>query len=139
MSERVFFNSRGEGKSLAKLDVEMDQEGHSDAIHKGTGRVVEDRNRRRSPRQHSRSPRRDEPSRSPRSEMQRRKSARTTGGQVSARNESSRPPRPLSFSMLIGNKPMIEADLIVDDPNVAIKFTRKMFLPEVHQSNGQLR
>lgn len=43
------------------------------------------------------------------------------------RNELSRPPRPLNFSVFIGNRPMTEADSIIRDPNVALVFTQQIF------------
>ena len=59
---------------------------------------------------------------------------RAAGARASARLEPSRPLRPLSFAVFIGNKPMTEADSIIHDPNVAVDFTCQIFPPEIQQS-----
>lgn len=66
MSGRIFYNNRGEGRTLAELDVEMNQEARNDGAAAGAG--GEERERRKSPRRRSRSPRRDEPNRPPKTQ-----------------------------------------------------------------------
>ncbi|GMP80918.1 hypothetical protein CsSME_00035835 [Camellia sinensis var. sinensis] len=68
--------------------------------------------------------------RSPRREKQQRGSS----PQPRPRGETSATLRPLSSTVFVGNKPMIEADSIMHDPNVAVEFARQIFPPEVQQS-----
>ncbi|GMP65223.1 hypothetical protein CsSME_00026116 [Camellia sinensis var. sinensis] len=133
MSRRIFYNSKGEGRTLADLDAEINQDSRSDVAATGAGGG---RDRCRSLGRRSSSPRRDEPSRrdgrnrSPRAQI--RGSTKGTGTPSVARNEP-RPPCLLSFSVFIGNKPITEADSIVYDLNVAVEFMRQIFSPEVHR------
>lgn len=116
MARRLFFNSRGKGRTLAELDAEMNRGGETTRMGNKTLRESE---KRHSPRHRSRSPKKEKQQR---------------GNSPRSRGETSATPRPLSFSIFVGNKPMTEADSIIRDPNVAIEFARQIFSPEVQQS-----
>lgn len=75
---------------------------------------------------------------SPRGGAQQKGNDRAASAWASVQQDPSRLPRPLSFAVFIGNKPMTGADSIIHDPNVAMDFTRQIFPPEVQQSiNGR--
>ena len=118
MSNKLFFNSRGEAKTLAELGGAMSR---SDEPSRMGSRTSRDRERHQSPRRRSRSPRRDK--------QPQRKSPQPRPGR-----ESDTTPRPLSFAVFVGNRPMTKADSIVRDSNVAVEFARQIFPPEVQQS-----
>ncbi|GMP80705.1 hypothetical protein CsSME_00035710 [Camellia sinensis var. sinensis] len=118
MSNRLFFNSRGEARTLAELGGDMNRGSEPSRIRSRSSR---DQERRQSPRRRSRSPRQD-------------KQSQGRSPQLQVEKGSDANPCPLSFAVFAGNRPMTEADSIVRDPNVAVEFARQIFPPEVQQS-----
>lgn len=84
------------------------------------GRISRDRERRESPCRRIRSPRRD-------------KEPQGKSPQPRFGREPGANPRPLSLAVFVGNRPMTDADSIVRDSSVAVKFGRQIFPPKVQQ------
>ena len=121
MSNKLFFNNKGEAKTLADLGGDMDRSEHRGAPLRAGSKSSMGRERRQSPRRRSRSPKRD-----------RQSHGRSPHAQVERRSDAN--PCPLSFAVFVKNRPMTEADSIVRDPDVVVEFARQIFPPEVQQS-----
>ncbi|XP_028091041.1 GDSL esterase/lipase EXL3-like [Camellia sinensis] len=95
---------RGEARTLAELGGDMSRSGEPSRVGDRTSR---DRERHQSPCRRSRLPRRN-------------KQLQGIPPQPDSGRESNATPRPLSFAVFVGNRPMTDANSIVRDPNIAV-------------------